>query len=278
MLQVILTKGLPGSGKSTWSKNLIDKEPNKYKRVSKDDLRAMLDNSKHSDDSEKFILQIRDSIILQSLEKGKHVIVDDTNLSVKHENRIRELIKGKAEVNIMDFTNVSLEDCIKNDLKRSKSVGEAVIKKMYNQFLKSKPEIIEYIPLLPEIIICDLDGTLCHLNGRNPYDASTCENDILNPVVASIIKDQNVILVSGREDKYRQATIKFLENHDIHYIDLYMRDTDDFRNDAIIKKEIYEKYIKGKFNVKFVLDDRNRVVELWRSLGLTCLQVADGNF
>jgi len=57
-----------------------------------------------------------------------------------------------------------------------------------------------------------------------------------------------------------------------------MRATGDNRKDSIVKKEIYEGIIKPVFDVKFVLDDRNQVVEMWRSLGLTVLQVADGNF
>ena len=57
-----------------------------------------------------------------------------------------------------------------------------------------------------------------------------------------------------------------------------MRKTGDNRKDAIVKREIYETHIKDKYQVDYVLYDRNQVVEMWRSLGLTCLQVADGDF
>jgi len=278
MKKVILTKGLPASGKTTWAKKLINKHPNMYKRVNKDDLREMLDNSKWSKSSEKFILKIRDNIILKALDFGKHVIVDDTNLHPKHEINIKELVKGKAVVEIKDFTDVPLQICIERDLKREKSVGKKVIKNMYNSFLKKDVKPPKYNPELPDIVICDLDGTLALHNGRNPYDASTCDQDLLNAPVADIINHEKFILVSGREDKYRKQTLKFLTKYNIRYSKLLMRKTGDFRNDAIVKKEIYEKYIKDKYNVKFVLDDRNRVVEMWRSLGLTCLQVADGDF
>ena len=278
MKKVILTKGLPASGKTTWAKKLINKHPNMYKRVNKDDLREMLDNSKWSKSSEKFILKIRDNIILEALDFGKHVIVDDTNLHPKHEINIKELVKEKAVVEIKDFTDVPLQICIERDLKREKSVGKKVIKNMYNSFLKKDVKPPKYNPELPDIVICDLDGTLALHNGRNPYDASTCDQDLLNAPVADIINHEKFILVSGREDKYRKQTLKFLTKYNIRYSKLLMRKTGDFRNDAIVKKEIYEKYIKDKYNVKFVLDDRNRVVEMWRSLGLTCLQVADGDF
>lgn len=57
-----------------------------------------------------------------------------------------------------------------------------------------------------------------------------------------------------------------------------MRPENDYRKDTIIKREIYEKEILNKFNVLFVLDDRDCVVEQWRDMGLTCLQVAEGDF
>lgn len=278
MITVTLTKGLPASGKSTWARSQVQQNPNGVKRINKDELRDMLDCGNFTGASEKFVLKVRNALILQCIEEGKHVIIDDTNLNPKHEISIRELVKGLAEVKIEDFTHISLEDCIKNDTNRCWSVGESVIRKMYNQYLKPKPEIQPYIEFGRNIIICDLDGTLCDMNGRNPYDASTCDKDLLNTVVAQIIHDRSVVFVSGREEKYREATLQFMSTHNIKFIDLFMRETGDNRKDSIIKREIFEREIKGKYNVQFVLDDRNQVVELWRSLGLTCLQVADGDF
>lgn len=138
----------------------------------------------------------------------------------------------------------------------------------------------------PKVIICDLDGTLSLFEKedktkphyRNPYNASTCDKDLLNEVVASIIKDKCVILVSGRESKYREPTLKFLENNNITYFRLFMRKTGDNRKDSIVKQEIYETCIKDSYHVEYVIDDRSQVVRMWRDIGLTCLQVADGDF
>ncbi len=139
---------------------------------------------------------------------------------------------------------------------------------------------------LPKIIICDIDGTLALLGNRDRYNPSTGE-DLLNNPIANILKVYNnqnlfpieLIFVSGREDKYRDITEKWLQKHGItHYKLLLMRQTGDFRKDYIIKKELFEKHIKGKYEVLFVLDDRDQVVKMWRELGLTCLQVAYGNF
>lgn len=136
---------------------------------------------------------------------------------------------------------------------------------------------------MKQAIICDLDGTLSLLNGRDPYDASTCENDLPNEPIVEIIKTFHregkiILLVSGRQDVWKAQTIKWLEGQKIDYHDLIMRKGGDNRRDAIIKEEIFLNLIKPHYNVSFVLDDRWQVVKKWRELGLTCLQVAEGNF
>ena len=137
-------------------------------------------------------------------------------------------------------------------------------------------------------IICDLDGTLALLNGRSPYDASRAEEDLLNDPVANLIEvyahqklhDIDLILMSGRDDVYRPQTERCLKKNNItHYKALYMRKAGDRRKDSIVKRELYEKHVKDTYNVLFVLDDRDQVVEMWRKeLRLTCLQVEYGDF
>lgn len=282
--QVIVLKGLPASGKSTWAKEQVAKYPGRYKRISKDDLRAMFDNSKWSRNNEKFVINVRNSLILLALQEGYHVLVDDTNLHTKHEKAIRELVKDIATVEIQDFTHVPLEECIARDQGRANYVGEKVIRRMYRDFLQQEPApLLPYNKILPDAVICDLDGTLALLNGRNPYDASRCEEDGVNHAIRSIVSnyyknDCQILLVSGRNDIYREQTERWLQAHSIPYHQLSMRKDKDMRKDSIIKKEIYTQSIQGSYNVLFVLDDRNQVVELWRSLGLVCLQVAEGDF
>lgn len=152
--------------------------------------------------------------------------------------------------------------------------------KKYSSIVKeSKIPNFQQNPSLDTVILCDLDGTISLLNGRSPYDASNCDNDALNVPVADVLKHYKVIFVSGRDEKYREPTLRFFKKHNIsNYIALYMRKENDMRKDSIIKEEIYNEYIKDKYNVLFVLEDRNQVVELWRKLGLTCFQVAEGNF
>lgn len=282
MIEVILTKGLPASGKSTWARGRLAEYPGRYKRVNKDELRSMLD-AKHSKSNERFVLELRDEIILRAIAEGKHVIVDDTNLAPKHEARISALVHGKAKVSTEVF-DVPLEECIRRDLARPNSVGEKVIRQMWRQFLAPQPASAAYMEGARHAILVDLDGTLALMRNRSPYDAARCEEDELSSVVEGIVRRYSegggaVVLMSGRQSEYRVQTERWLARHEITYEGLYMRATGDSRKDSIVKRELFDAHVREQFNVDFVLDDRNQVVDMWRNeLGLVCLQVAEGDF
>ena len=276
MIKVILTRGLPASGKSTWAKKVVAENPNSYKRINKDDLRAMIDDGKYSNDNEKFILQVRDVMILMAIENGKHVIVDDTNLAPKHESAIRELIKGKAELVIQDFTDVPLETCIKRDLKRTVSVGEKVIRGMYNQFLLKVETYTENIEL-PKAIIVDIDGTLAKMKGRSPFDWNRVKEDTCNTVVKGLVNSypETVIVFSGRDSVCKQDTIDWLKENEIKYTELFMREEGKVEKDSIVKRRLFEQNIRGKYFIEYVLDDRLSVCRMWHQMGLQLLRVGD---
>lgn len=199
-----------------------------------------------------------------------------------------------AEFEVKDFTDVKLATCIQRDYERPNSVGEQVIRTMYNSFIRKKGHVAQYVKPpynedLPNCIIVDIDGTLAHIVDRSPYDYTKVSEDIVDENVAQIVRkyaqrdiqdlpDTYIIVVSGREDACRTETEQWLADNHIPYDEFYMRKHDDNRNDAIVKKEIYDEFIKPRFNVRFVLDDRDRVVKMWREEGLKVLQVAEGDF
>lgn len=294
MQKIIILKGIPASGKSTYAKQLVKENPEKYKRVNRDDLRWMLDEYHFSKDNEKFVKKLRDIIIMEALQAGKSVIVDDTNISQRHHQRINDLAReffkktgNKVEVEVKEF-EISLEEAVARDEKRENPVGKRVITKMHEQLSGKKPDrgpnYVEQDKLLPPAIICDLDGTLAIINHRNPFDASNCMYDGLNEPIAEIVKNYHaqgtkILLVSGRTETYKPQTIQWLEKHNIPYEKLMMRRARDMRKDSIIKQEIVDTQIKDKYFVRFVLDDRNQVVDMWRNdIGFPCLQVNYGDF
>jgi predicted kinase len=299
--KVIILRGLPASGKSTYARKLLDENPGAYKRLNKDELRVMLDNNHHTTHNEKFIEKVRDLMLIEALSDGKHVIVDDTNLGDRPVERIKNVVrkfnadhKQQVQVEIKEI-NVSLEECLERDKSRDKKVGDEVILRMHRQHIlkdtagvpkhdKKHPTYRTQDPSLPKAIICDLDGTLCLMNGRSPFDASRCDKDLPNIPVVNMVKNYHqlgykIILASGREDTFKPQTLLWLEKYEVSYELLIMRKAGDFRKDAIIKKEIFANHIEGKYFVELVLDDRNQVVDLWRNdLQLPCFQVFYGDF
>lgn len=283
MREVIVLKGLPASGKSTWARAQVRQFPGRFKRVNKDDLRDMLDDGEWSEANERFIVRARDRLIVAAIDAGHDVIVDDTNLNPEHERAIRKLVEGRAEVVVREF-EVTVEEAIKRDHERARSVGEQVIRDMHQRWLGTDLEQPGPEAEVPPAIICDLDGTLALLGERSPYNASRADQDLPNePVIRVLLasvayEGARVFLVSGREEKYRKVTERWLQKHGIAFDGLFLRRNKDFRKDTVVKREIYEREIHGQYRVLFVLEDRDQVVAFWRSLGLTCLQVAEGNF
>lgn len=290
MQKVLILKGLIASGKTTYAKALLAgtiSDENRlfrnWKRVNKDDLRTMLDDDSWNKNNETFIIEVRNDIISSALRSGYNVVVDDTNFNPNHEKTIRDIVKNYKNVFVeIKFFDTPLEECILRDSKRDKPVGEKVIRDMWEKYLKMKPAAsLFYDPELPNIVIFDLDGTLAKMNGRGPFDWHRVGEDSVNEPIRFLFNSFTIdtrFVVSGRDGVCRKETEEWLARHGLHYSKLFMRAAGDNRKDAVIKKEIFDREINGKYNVIFVVDDRTQVVEMWRSLGITCLQCAEGNF
>lgn len=294
--KIILTKGLPASGKSTWAK---EQTKLGFKRINKDDLRAMLDNSLWSKSNEKFIIKTRNALVKLAIESGHSVIVDDTNLHPSHETSLIQLaVELGCAFEVKSFLDVPLEVCLERDKKRPNYVGEAVIKRMYREHLSTpSPAIVPINPVLRNCIIVDVDGTIANNTGvRDWMDFQTVYKDAVKKEVLEVIDafclkhNPKIFIFSGREntglcfgetarwlnDKVFPDFPNFAKS--AHNMSIVMRDERDYRKDAIVKQEMYDASVKGKFNVLAVFDDRNQVVDMWRSLGLQVFQVAEGSF
>lgn len=281
---LFVLRGLPACGKSTWALDFIkahstDEHP--VIRVEKDIIRAeCFPNYQRKD--EKEVIRVRDGLIIASLKRGCSVISSDTNLNPVHIKRLEEIARSMGvKFEIVDLTAVPYWECIKRDALRPNSVGEKVISQMYFQWIK--PNLPKQPQGVEKVVICDLDGTIALLNGRDAVSQQhLCGNDLVNPAVENIIRNcgLRVIFTSGRSAKVRHETELWLLKHNLYGNNdlLLMRPESDSRPDNIVKKELYQQHIEGRFHVLYALDDRSVVCELWRSLGITCLQVDYGNF
>lgn len=136
-----------------------------------------------------------------------------------------------------------------------------------------------------EAIIFDVDGTVALRDkgpdGRSPYDMSRVIEDLPNVPVLKVAKllaingplgDVAIIFVSGRDESARKQTTLWLDMHFGHDYYLYMREVNDMRPDETIKLELL-RGLQQQFDVIATVDDRNRVVDMWRDNGIICMQV-----
>ena len=303
MSKLFILVGAPGSGKSTFARYFLRTEDN-WIRVNRDDFRLMqFGDSLMIPFYEERISKMVEASVLTLLKSDTNVIIDATNTSLR---TIQDMIHTYTEYADISFKvfDLPVDELVKRCDKRYEETGKFISKSVVERNvanLKHTLERFDFAPIprkvqvattsyatqdknLPKAVICDLDGTLSLLNGRDPYNAATCDNDLLNTPVAAALKmakqqGYQVILLSGREDKFREPTVRFLDKHQIGYDLLLMRTSNDFRKDNIIKRELFEGEIQGKYFVEFLLDDRNQVVDMWRKdLHLPCFQVNYGDF
>lgn len=143
MKKIILTRGIPASGKSTWAKQEVFKDPEHSIRINRDDLRNMCGKYWVSA-REKYILSCRNLLLNTAIYMNFNtIIIDDMNLNprdidyiIKAVNDFNKVLKSKNQYKIefKDFTNVSLNVCIERDSKRENPLGEKVIRDIFNKY------------------------------------------------------------------------------------------------------------------------------------------------
>jgi hypothetical protein len=147
------------------------------------------------------------------------------------------------------------------------------------------------------IVICDIDGTIANCEHRKHYVTERPKNheafyagvkedkpiwsiiSLVHTLLAYEGSKTELVFVTGRPERCRADTVEWLRQAHLYPSDytLLMRKDKDYRQDYIVKQEILDTHI-DKARVWLVLDDRKQVVDMWRRNGLTCLQVADGDF
>jgi len=308
----IICKGVPASGKTTWAKEFIQEKIKQgdysWVRVNRDDLRRSTGVEYHFK-NESLISSIEEAAVVNALLCGKNVISDNTNLN---EDRVNELLRAVEGIDRVDIIHkefkISFEEALKRDAAREHSVGKKVLRNFYGKYYPGYMDKVDprlegntfiYNPELSDCIICDIDGTISLMNGRNPFKGEDCASDLPNTPVIRLLQDTKklndwhnsehanfeewtssteIILFSGRNGESEEQTKKWLRDHNVPYDQLHMREPKNQEKDSNLKLRFFEQHVAGKYNVKFVLDDRDQVVKTWRDLGLPCFQVFYGTF
>ncbi|MEU9164729.1 AAA family ATPase [Streptomyces sp. NPDC048424] len=308
---VHLMTGLPASGKTTAARALQAQSGGRMRRVNLDDLRAMLDlpdpERGRSWAHEQTVLEVQDAAVRAAVDGGFDVVVDNTHLTKHIPKRLKAAVGGLATFVVHDFTDVPLEECLRRDAARERQVGEEIIRILAEKHEKARkggwrltaewlngtasgaaavPPVTAYVPdpALPSAVMCDIDGTLALTGDRGPYDFSRCELDLLNESVRHALDafkraDGDVIvLLSGRGEEHRPQTESWLRRHQVPYDELWMRAAGDTRRDDVVKAELFDAHVRHRYAVRVSLDDRDRVVAVWRRMGLPTWQVNYGDF
>lgn len=143
-------------------------------------------------------------------------------------------------------------------------------------------------------VLFDIDGTLANIEHRRPFlDGNRPDwkrfndamgDDTPNEPVVSLYQtlwrdpEYELILVTGRNEKFREITEQWFFWNDIPVGEMFMRKDNDSRADHIVKQEILEHLLAMGKNIALTVDDRQQVVDMWRRNGITCLQCDVGNF
>ena len=288
--------GIPAAGKTFYTKEFLKKNAG-WVSVNRDSFRLMLRNEQMCEPKiEDLITTLVNITIHNALAKNLNVIVDATNVKEKYIRQFINEFKYSADIDYQVF-DISLEKAIERDKNRDAKVGESVIKRMYNDYkilmdsfdfqpvtkIKQRPIIKpDFKSELPDCVIVDVDGTLAHMGNRSPFDWNKVDRDSLNEIVAEQVefhrsKGRKIIILSGRDGSCKGLTEEWLQFHEVHYDEIYLRPENDYRKDSIIKKEIYDNHIKGKYNVIMAIDDRLQVLDVYYKLGIFTLNVNQGN-
>ncbi len=307
MPTLTITRGLPASGKSTWARAQVAESPATRVRVNRDDLRSMLHNGvyiAHDPDSgavgtEPTVSAAQRALISKLLARGLDVVCDDTNLSQRTARELRRLAEACcARFEVHDLRGVPLEVCLDRNAQRTgrRRVSDDVIRGMHAKYLaagvhalpdeapRERREPYVSPPMAPTAYVVDVDGTVALMGDRDPYDTTTVADDQPNAPVIALVRTlyeagHTIVFCSGRKDTCRAETETWLAQHlGLPRPLLHMRAADDNRRDSIVKLEMFDQHIRHRYRVLGVLDDRQQVVDAWRSIGLTVFQVAPGEF
>ena len=291
MPDVVILRGASGSGKTTFAKRMP------RVRISRDDLRRLLfgieGKAVLTSEQEKKVTKFQREWIESELLEGNDVVVDDTNLN---KSLLKSLCRFINDIGF-DFTivdtKVSLEEAKARNARREPHdrVPEHVIDRQFKRAWWGNVESQAYVykpytpdPSLPVAFSFDLDGTLAQMGDRRgPYDFSKYHLDEVDEALWNTVRNAQVrgfwvLILTGRDAAYQKECEDWLARMGLAWDHLIMRPEGDTRNDAVVKSDLWDEHIDGKFNVLMHFDDRRKVVDALRKKGIKVAQVAPGLF
>jgi adenylate kinase family enzyme len=288
--EIVILCGPPGSGKSTYAKEL---EARTYKRINQDD------QGKDGHMNE----------FTNALFANRNIVVDRMNFNKQQRNRYLDPAKKLGYKTRVVVFHVPKDICMMRCLERKdhptvKTQADAskalhFFFKSYERVEDSEVDVVERLGWevqdKPKAIWVDVDNTLSNADHREHFLQGEKKNwkaffdamgeDPVNQWCKELIEGMyrigyTILICSARPDDYRKQTESWLVYNGIPFDELIMRQRGDFRKDSFVKEIMYEFEIKPTYNLVFSVDDRKQVIEQIRSHGVTVLDCAGdkGNF
>lgn len=292
-MSITCTIGPTCSGKSFWAEEMARRSKGKCVNLNRDDFRFTLTGSKtwsdykFSSSTENAVTALIREAAADAIRRGKNVIVSDTNMNPATLESWRQFASDhNVPFHTKHFKPDSLTQLLeRNRYKGPRALPEHIVKDQYDRYMKMFGHVKTYEPdeTLPKCVIFDLDGTLFDNTGRHPFDWSRVIEDTPRASVVELFKmyeaaGYDCVTVSGRDGCCREESLRSLEMAGMIPAAHFQRAEGDSRPDDIVKEEIFWREIAPKWHVLRAIDDRTKVVDMWRLIGVECWQVAPGNF
>lgn len=303
MTELVIMRGLPGSGKTVWATHWTKAAPQRI-RLSRDDMREQFYNTEGvgTPEQEQAITAMLHAQCRSYLANGISVVIDATNLRTRHAREYATIAHELGIPYTVQDITTGPGECVLNDRFRrdrgGRYVGPDVIEDMAKRFMH-RPEILprtkERVDVEPYTVpegdfiagayIIDIDGTLAHMTGRSPFEWERVNEDAVDEgvkhLVEALYEKHIIIVMSGRDEGCRDVTETWLRENNVPFDDLHMRPAGDTRPDTVVKYELFNKYVRDEYEVFGAVDDRISVCELWHDLGIPLYKVGHplgGNF
>lgn len=292
MSKVILTIGPSSSGKTTWAREQVRKNPGKYINLNRDDVRFALfcadewSQYKFTAAREQMVTEQIERTAERAMELNQTIIISDTNLNPATRQKWADFAKKHNAVYEQEVFHCTYQELLRRNLTRGKyAMQENVIKKQFETFMFQFGGWKKYVPdtNLPRAVIFDVDGTLMDNEGRGPFEWHRVLEDTPRERVVELFnfyKTANikVITVSGRDSVCYDDTIRSLNDAGCFPDAHFQRKEGDPRRDDIVKEEIFFRDIAPYYYVTHTVDDRQQVIDMWRRIGLECWAVQNNQF
>ena len=303
--KIIIARGIPGSGKSTWARAWVGESPETRIRINNDDIRNMLGDY-WVPSREDLVSFIKHKSAVAAMGHGYDIVVDNMNLNPKEINFWETIVnshnkdtervdlgftKYKYEIEFKDFF-IPVEECIKRDAMRPNPIGEKTIReiwKKYRHFIQTTA-VEKYVNNMrafdlskPNCVVIDMDSTMCFNMSKRPwYGKGSTEmmlDDVPNVNMVKLLqiihKYCPVIVCTGRDTSQKEVTKQWLAKYDIFPTRIYMRQANDFRKGVEIKEELINQILE-EYNIITIFEDSEPIVQKLRDMGLTVLQPNKG--